>query len=177
MTPEQEELYKKKKAEAKARRRGAVEEEAKLGLTSLMDIVSIIVVYLLKSFASDPIMVQPMAEQKIPMSVVDAPLSAGEPIYVSARDLMFADKKIAKLTDGELDPNAVSNHLIAALHQPMQERADKSKAISEAQSREWEGLAIIIGDANLKFNTLADVMFTAGRAGYTKYAFCIIRNT
>ena len=33
-----------------------------------MDIVSIIVVYLLKSYASDPVLITPIAEQKIPLS-------------------------------------------------------------------------------------------------------------
>jgi biopolymer transport protein ExbD len=176
MTPEElENYYNKKNAEAKARRRHRVDEEAKLGLTSLMDIVSIIVVYLLKSYASDPVVITPLAEQKIPMSPVDAPMQSGEPIYVSTRDLVFGDKKIAKLSDGVIDPGVVNNHLIEALHQPMLEQAEKGKALADVQGKEWPALAIIIGDADLKFTSLVDVMFTAGRAGYTKYAFCVVR--
>ena len=54
-----EEFFKQKKALKKASRRGAAVEEAGMGLTSLMDIVSIIVVYLLKSYASDPVLIRP----------------------------------------------------------------------------------------------------------------------
>lgn len=57
MTPEEEELYQAKKEYAKAKRKDKAEDKAALGMTSLMDIVSIIVVYLLKSYASDPMMI------------------------------------------------------------------------------------------------------------------------
>ena len=90
MTPE--ELFKLKKEEKAAKRRNKVEEKAALGMTSLMDIVSIIVVYLLKSYASDPITITPIAEQKIPMSKMDAPIKEGVAIYVSSRELVFNEE-------------------------------------------------------------------------------------
>ena len=102
MTPD--ELFKLKKEEKKAKRRNQVEEKAALGMTSLMDIVSIIVVYLLKSYASDPITITPIAEQKIPMSKMDAPIKEGVAIYVSSRELHFGDESVAVLTEGEPGP-------------------------------------------------------------------------
>jgi hypothetical protein len=60
MSPEQQAFLAKKKEKAAARR-AKPEEKAELGMTSLMDIVSIIVVYLLKSYASDPVVINPTA--------------------------------------------------------------------------------------------------------------------
>jgi hypothetical protein len=51
MTPEQEAFLAKKKEKAAARR-SRPEDKGVLGITSLMDIVSILVVYLLKSYAA-----------------------------------------------------------------------------------------------------------------------------
>jgi hypothetical protein len=67
MTPDQAAFLAKKKEKA-AVRRAKPEDKGELGLTSLMDIVSIIVVYLLKSYASDPVIISPTAGQKIPLS-------------------------------------------------------------------------------------------------------------
>ena len=72
-----------KKAAKKAARRGKAEEQANLNLTSLMDVVSIIVVYLLKSYASDPVVINPTAGQKIPLSTADAPMQDGIPIFIT----------------------------------------------------------------------------------------------
>lgn len=176
MTPE--ELYMAKKAAKKANRRNQEEEEAKLEITSLMDIVSIIVVYLLKSYGSDPVVIMPTAGQKIPMSTADAPIRDGIPVYISSRAITFNNKKLVQLDDnGEVDPAQLQGHLIGPLYDAMAEEADKAKQMSANKGDEaWEGRIILVGDQNLKFNTLVDVMYTAGRAEFQQYAFCVIQN-
>ncbi len=173
MTPE--ELFLKKKAAKKAARRNKGEDEAKLEITSLMDIVSIIVVYLLASYGSDPVMITPTAGQKIPLSNADSPIQDGMPVYISTRDITFNNKKIVQLNEGEIDEAAVKNHLIGPLFDAMSEEADKAKQMAEARGVEWEGRVILVGDQKLKFSTLVDVMYTAGKAEYREYAFCIIQ--
>jgi biopolymer transport protein ExbD len=175
MTPE--ELFLKKKATKKAARRNKDEAAESLNITSLMDIVSIIVIYLLKSYGSDPVVITPTAGQKVPLSRADSPIQEGVPVYVSTRDITFGTKKVVQLRDGELDEAAVKQHLIGPLYDAMAEEADKAKQMAEAQGTEWEGRVILIGDQALKFNVLVDVMYTAGRAEFREYAFCIIQGT
>jgi hypothetical protein len=175
MTPD--ELFKLKKEIKKANRRNKVDEKASLGMTSLMDIVSIIVVYLLKSYASDPVTITPIAEQKIPMSKMDAPLKEGIPIYVSSRELVFNEESLAVLTEGELDPNLVQGHVIRPLFEKLEEETEKSKQVFESRGEEWVGHIILIGDEGVKFSTLVDLMYTAGRLEYSEYSFCIIQKT
>lgn len=173
MTPD--ELFKIKKEIKKAKRRNKKEEEAKMGLTSLMDIVSIIVVYLLKSYASDPVLITPIAEQKIPMSRMDMPIKEGVALYVSSKELIFNEEQLATLQDGELDPNMVQGHVIRPLFEKLEEETEKSKQIFEGRGEEWVGHIILIGDEALKFSTIVDVMYTAGRLEYSEYSFCIIQ--
>lgn len=173
MTPE--ELFKLKKEIKQAKRRNKTEKEASLGMTSLMDIVAIIVIYLLKSYASDPVLIMPIAEQKIPMSLMDMPIKEGVPLYVSSRELIFMEKPLATLTDGELDPNVVQGHVIRPLFEKLEEETEKSKLMFEQRGEPWKGHLIVIGDENLKFSTIVDVMYTAGRLEYSEYSFCIIQ--
>jgi biopolymer transport protein ExbD len=172
-----QELFLKKKKDKKAARRAKPEESAALGMTSLMDIVSIIVVYLLKTYASDPVLITPVADQRIPMSSVDLPIQEGVAVYVSSKELIFNEKKILTLKEGELSFDDVKNHLIELLYQPMVEEADVSKQMAESRGEEWNGRVILIGDERLKFSTLVDVMYTAGRAEYIEYAFCVIKRS
>ncbi|PRP91326.1 Biopolymer transport protein ExbD/TolR [Enhygromyxa salina] len=173
MTPE--ELFRLKKEIKKAKRRQDTEKEAKLGMTSLMDIVAIIVIYLLKSYASDPVLITPIAEQKIPMSRMDMPIKEGVALYVSSRELIFNEEQLATLTDGELDANIVQGHVIRPLFEKLEEETEKSKQVFEARGEEWVGHIILIGDQALKFSTIVDVMYTAGRLEYSEYSFCIIQ--
>ena len=176
MTPE--EFLAAKKAAKKAARRGKREDQAALNLTSLMDVVSIIVVYLLKNYGADPVVIMPTAGQKVPMSVADSPIQDGIPVYIAQRSITFGSKKIVQIDEnGDIEAGAVQNHLIGPLYDAMAEEADKAKQMSAAQGKEeWSGRVILVGDQNLKFSTLVDVMYTAGRAEFREYAFCVIQN-
>jgi biopolymer transport protein ExbD len=171
-----DEIYKAKKAAKKHARRNKPEEEAKLTITSLLDIVSIIVIYLLKSYGSDPVVIMPTAGQKIPMSKADAPIQDGVPVYLSQRAITFNNKKLVQLDEnGDIDPAALQGHLIGPLYDLMAEEADKSKNTAGSKNEDWEGRIILVGDQNLKFSTLVALMYTAGKAEYRQYAFCVIQ--
>lgn len=176
MTPE--EFLAAKKAAKKAARRGKKEDQATLNLTSLMDVVSIIVVYLLKNYGADPVVIMPTAGQKVPMSVADSPIQDGIPVYIAQRSITFGSKKIVQIDEnGDIEAGAVSNHLIGPLYDAMAEEADKAKQMAASQGNdEWAGRVILVGDQSLKFSTLVDVMYTAGRAEFREYAFCVIQN-
>lgn len=177
MTPEQEAFLAKKKEKAAARRQRP-EEKGELGMTSLMDIVSILVIYLLKSYASDPVVINPTAGQKIPMSSADSSIQDGIPIFVTTRGITFDSKKIVTMTpDGDIDPSQVQNHLIGPLYDQLAEEVDKAKRLAENQNKTWNGRVILVGDQDLKFSVLVDVMFTTGKAEFTEYSFCVIRKS
>ena len=177
MTPEQEAFLAKKKEKAAARRQKP-EEKANLGITSLMDIVSILVVYLLKSYASDPVVINPTAGQKIPMSTADSSIQDGIPIFVTTRGITFDSKKIVTMTpDGDIDPSQVQNHLIGPLYDQLAEEVDKAKQLAERQNKPWTGRVILVGDQELKFSVLVDVMYTTGRAEFSEYSFCVIKKS
>jgi len=173
-----EEFLAAKKAAKKSARRNKPEEQGALNLTSLMDVVSIIVVYLLKNYGADPVLIMPTAGQKVPMSMADSPIQDGIPVYIAARSITFGSKKIVQIDEnGDIEAGAVQNHLIGPLYDAMAEEADKSKQMAAAQgNEEWSGRVILVGDQSLKFSTLVDVMYTAGRAEYREYAFCVIQN-
>lgn len=174
MTPE--ELFKLKKEIKQAKRRNRTEKNASMGLTSLMDIVSIIVVYLLKSYASDPVLITPIAEQKIPLSRMDAPIKEGVPIYISSRELIFKEESLVTFTEpGVIPESALQGHKIVPLYDPLAEETEKSKLVSEGKGEPWVGHLIVIGDEALKFSTIVDVMFTAGRLEYSEFSFCVIQ--
>jgi hypothetical protein len=177
MTTPEEEAFLEKKAEKRASRRQHTIEQGVLSITSLMDVVSIIVVYLLKNYGTDPVVISPTQGQKVPMSLADAPIQDGVPIYVSKRDLTFAARKVVQLDEnGGIDPAALKGHSIVPLYELLAEEADKAKQMSAAKGEEkWIGRVILVGDQELKFSTLVDVMYTAGQAEFSEYVFCVIQ--
>lgn len=170
-----EEAFLARKAAKKAARRAQPEEKAALGMTSLMDAITIIVTYLLKSYAVDPVVITPTAGQKVPLSVADTSIQEGMPVYVSQRAITVNEERLVELDEsGGIDPSVMQGHLISPLYTVLAEESDKAKQIAEMQGKPWQGRLILVGDQNLKFNTIADVMFTAGQAQFSEFAFCVI---
>src|SRR5690606_33575913 len=102
------------------------------------------------------------------------PITEGIPVYLSSREMVFMEKPLATLTDGELPPSVVQGHTIVPFFELLEEETEKSKQVFEQRGEQWVGHLIVIGDEALKFSTLVDVMYTAGRLEYSQYSFCII---
>lgn len=178
MSAESDAEFMARKAAKREGRRGFVEEKALLGMTSLMDAITIIVTYLLKNYGSDPVVIAPTQGQKVPMSEADTPIQDGVPVYISQKSITFAEKRIVQMEEtGDIDPSALQGHLIGPLYDLLAEEADKAKQMAEGKGEEWEGRIILIGDQNLKFSVLVDVMYTAGRAEFREYAFCVVQRS
>jgi hypothetical protein len=176
MSAESDAAFIARKAAKREGRRGMVEEKAILGMTSLMDAITIIVTYLLKNYGSDPVVIAPTQGQKVPLSRADTPIQDGVPIYVSEKAITFAEKRVVQMDEtGQIDPAALQGHLIGPLYDLLAEEADKAKQMAEGKGEEWEGRVILVGDQTLKFSVLVDVMYTAGRAEFREYAFCVVQ--
>ena len=88
---------------------------------------------------------------------------------------MPGQKKVLALSEGKTGDD-VSGQLIGPLYDVLAEEADKNKQMAENRRTEWDARIILVGDERLPFETLVKVMFTAGKAEFTEYAFCVIRS-
>ncbi len=182
-----QDLYLAKKKAQRAARRSRPEVSDTLTITSLMDVVSIIVVYLLKSYSTDPVLIMPVGGQKVPFSVAKESLVDGVPLYVTSREIRVENdpQPVATLTaEGDVDPTLMpAPNFIAPLYDRLAQESQLAKQQflmsnpGADADKDWDGRIILIGDQSVKFSTLVDVMATAGKAAFKQYAFCVIQTT
>jgi hypothetical protein len=102
----------------------------------------------------------------------------GIPIFITQRGIIFDNKKLVPMdAEGNVDKDSVKDHLIGPLYDALAEEVDKAKTLAENTGKPWSARAILVGDQELKFSALVDVMYTAGRAEFSEYSFCIIRKS
>jgi TonB family protein len=101
------------------------------------------------------------------------PLADGIPVVVTQTELTCNDRLIARLADGELADGDVRNHVILTLFEQLDEEVLKSKQIAEMRGEAWNDPLLIVADARTPFATIADVMFTAGRAEFSRFGFVV----
>ena len=92
-TQVQDDLWKRKREAKKRARRGREETPEPLAITSLMDAMVIILCFLLKSYASDPVNIQQSDVLELPMSVSKEPLERAVVIAITADAILVDDVK------------------------------------------------------------------------------------
>ncbi len=109
--------------------------------------------------------------QKLPtVAHALAPIPKGTIVYVTTDHITVNDKKTVMIKDGKVDPAALQGHLIGPLFDVLAEEADKDKQMAEATSTDWVGTIVLVADASIEQNMLIDVMYSAGRAEFSRYA-------
>jgi len=141
-----------------------------LQLTVMVDMFTIMIVFLLKSYSTSAVHITPQKGLKLPSSAsysqpVEALklIVALDGVYVDDNQVLKMDN--GKLTTAELDPN--DDDFIKPLYEKLNEIAEKSKAIADVnEEHEFEGKVVMQADSRLNYKTLKKVMYTASMAGY-----------
>jgi biopolymer transport protein ExbD len=152
-----------------------------LQITSMIDMFTIILVFLLKSYASSSVEIAVNQNVRLPSSTASvAPVEALK-LVVSTKGIYVDDKQVAVIENGTIGKNYVDSKdekFIRPLYDALKIQADKSKAIS-AQNKdvEFEGKIIFQADQGLDYKLLRKVMYTSSFAGYTDFKFAVVSST
>lgn len=163
----------------KARKPRPANYKASLGMNSLMDIVTIILVYLLKSFAGSPVSV-PDPNIKLAISTASIVPERSTTILITPRRIVVNDKAVAQITDGKVDANdkrdGEQGYFINPVYDALVEAAEIEKQIAQYNpARVFKGIAIVLCDRRTPFRLLSEVMYSAGQAEYGNFRFAVIK--
>ncbi|HXK16992.1 MAG TPA: biopolymer transporter ExbD [Polyangiaceae bacterium] len=173
----------------KAIRRNAHEPEINfLNITAMLDIMTIILVFLLKTLGSSSASVPQSDDLRLPASIMKKPpAEEGVLVTVSKTQILVGDDKILTLPGRESlaqagvdarykrsGPNdlfivPLGNALMAARRTDMAVR--RAKGLDPSSSE-----AIVIADKGTPYRLLMEVLFTLGQSEYGKYHLMVIQS-
>ena len=165
-------------ASRKPRKVRKIEEGGSVTPTSLMDILTIILVFLLKSFSTDPVALKQADDLKPPFSSAELKAEQSTTVTLTLNHLMVDDKSVVKVEQGVVGEGDTSSngYLIDPLFQALQEQVDHQKRIASFNSSaEFTGIITIISDRHVPFKLLSQVMYTAGQAQFSKFKFMVVK--
>jgi biopolymer transport protein ExbD len=134
-----------------------------LNLTSMMDMFTIILVFLIKSFSVEGQLTHPSQDLTLPRSTTEQLPEAGLDVTVSQEWILVNEKPVEKLSNVARQ----SDLLIPSLYSALQKYASEAKKIEENYGIKFSGIVTIQGDQKLPFQTLLKVMATCGRSEYS----------
>lgn len=161
------------------RKRGAKRriEPFEIDITSLLDILVIILVFLLKSYNSSGIVLNVPEGIELPRSESQKQNSAGVLVQVSPTKIWVDDKVVYDINtsprSGSFD---YGGRRIVALYN---ELVAKKKIIKQVEktapnAKKFSGVVNLIVDKSVKYKRLKQLLFTCAEAGFMKYKFVVM---
>jgi biopolymer transport protein ExbD len=150
----------------------------KIQITSMVDMFVILLVFLLKSYSTSPVNIDPSDKLTLPAST-----SAKDPVdvlkmVVSKVGIFIDDKKIVDLQAGAIDTkdvDASDTQFIRKLYEALDEQAKKARGIASVNEEiEFDGKVLMQADRSLPYELLRKVMYTSMMAGYSDVKIAVV---
>ncbi len=161
------------------KRRQPPHEENFLNIYPMMDMMTILLVFLIMQFASSSASVlQESDELRIPYSTSEQTTDESLPLQISKNEIVVDGKKVLELRDGQVDPSfkqgGGTGFLISPLFRVLEREAERQKAIAARNpSRPFKGEMLIIADKDTPFRTISEVLYTMGQAEFAGLKFIV----
>ena len=144
---------------------------AYLNLNSLMDMFTIILIFLLVSFSAEGESVTSSDKFKLPTSTSEEPIRPRLLLQITQEEIIVEGKVIVLLKD--IDPEVM---IIKELYAELQEQAKTSIFIAgENVELELNREVVLLGDRTTPFKMLERLMFTCGLVGYNNISLAVTR--
>lgn len=188
-----------KKVRKQARR---PDERGGLNINSMMDIMTILLVFLLVTITSDPLNVKQDDYMKLAKSTADYNPEDSIPIVITKEQVIVDNKRVVKVdcsrggqicqtADYRMDGNSYAidksfkqdgsadSFLIDPLHKRLDTlvKAQKEEAKELGEKYKFKPIATIVCDRDIPYRLIAEVVHTAGMAGLSDLRFAIMKTT
>jgi len=145
----------------------------KLQITSMMDMFTIILIFLLFSFSDNPEKIHMDKDLKLPKSTSQIDCQKSVTVTLSTDSLKIDNQHIAGVSNGiiqgldnqKLENSALYKHLLLLRHEREQKNMEEEKAA-----------IIIFCDHRLPYKTIHQVIKTSGMAGFPNFQFAVLKS-
>lgn len=151
------------------------DHNAKLNITSMMDIFIIILVFLLKVFSSQGQLVTPAEGLTLPTSTIENPAMEALSVKILSDKILVEDEVVLDNKAYVVAVKEESKGVIKSLYDTLALHAREAKELSEKVSSHFSGEITIHGDKGIPYNLLTRVMYTCTKAGYPVMKLLVYR--
>jgi biopolymer transport protein ExbD len=191
---DQKQEFLKKKAAKKYKslmrkyRRDAENDTGELNLTAMMDMMTILLVFLIKSYGAVEIQVAMGPDLTPPSSKSTLQPLKTVTVTITKKDIAVGEKGVVQLENGKVPASAQAGGslLISAVKDALDKEVDKETTIAQNNPGERAKIGTekdptrtltIVGDKDMPYETLYAVLGTAGQSGLKYFKFLVIQGS
>ena len=148
-----------------------------IDITSLLDILTILLVFLLQSYNSSGVVINVPKDIELPKSSSETLNTFGVNVQVSKNQIWVDDKEVVNTETADQSQlfDEGGRRIIPLYNQlvKMKETIQQSEKLSP-DAKKFSGVANLVVDKSLKYNYLKRVMYTCAAAGYKEFKFVVM---
>lgn len=167
-------------------KRKAVDPEINfLNITAMLDMMTIILVFLLKSMSASSASLPQSNDLQMPKSVLSTEASQeGVPIIISRTHIMVEDESVVDVpsdathgVEAKFKRGGPNDLYITKLGQTVKAWRDTDRQVRAAQGKDVSGSeAIVIADKDTPYRLLVEVLFTLGQNEFNKFHLMVLQS-
>lgn len=148
-----------------------------LSMTSMMDMMTIILLYLIKSYSAEGNLLTNADNLVLPNSASKKkPKEVNLQVAVSHEMILVDNQPVVPTEDARKIPQENPNPVIEKLEQTLQRfMAQEEEMVKMGALNEVAGRIVIQVDKNIDFDVVYKVMHTCGKVGYTNMNFAVMQ--
>jgi biopolymer transport protein ExbD len=157
-------------------RRGKKQSVFDIDITSLLDILTIMLVFLLQSYNSSGVVINVPKEITLPQSASETLNNFGVNVQVSKSQIWVDDKEVVNTEIPSEQLYDEGGRRIVPLYNQLvkvKELIKQSEKLSP-QAAKFSGIANLVVDKSLKYDYLKRVMYTCAAAGFKEFKFVVM---
>jgi len=156
-------------------------EEVGLNIYPMMDMMTILLVFLIMQFANGAAEIVQSEELLLPTSTSEAEAAQALSIVISQSEIVVEGKQALSLRNGKVDPSVKqgggTGWLITPLYNDLKEHRDRLKMIASRNAqRPFRGEVRIIADKRTPFRTLGEVIYSLGQTEFGAIRFVVLKS-
>lgn len=147
-----------------------------IDITSLLDILTIMLVFLLQSYNSSGVIINVPKEIELPRSSSETLNNFGVNIQVSKTQIWVDDSEVVNSELPQEQMYDEEGRRIVPLFNELvkiKETIKQSEKLSP-QAKKFSGIANLVVDKSLKYSYLKKVMYTCAAAGFKEFKFVVL---
>ena len=151
-----------------------------IDITSLLDILTIMLVFLLQSYNSSGVIINVPKGLELPKSTSESLNTFGVNIQVSKSQIWVDDKEVVN-TENVSQPNLFDQggrRIVPLFDQlvKIKEVIKQSEKLSP-NAKKFSGVANLVGAKSIKYSYLKRVMYTCATAGFKEFKFVVLTHS
>jgi biopolymer transport protein ExbD len=143
-----------------------------LNLTAMMDMMTILLVFLVKSYTTDAEKFTLSEKLRPPQSTAVEEVKPAVTVTVTTEAIFVDDTQALLISDLQ---NLGDKALIPDLEEALNQRIDKLKEMEKLTGVPFDGSLLLVAHQTTPYNLLTAVLYTAGQAHFSDYRLMVMK--